>query len=956
MGTRIKNLIILLSVIQAFAACTFENGVAGGSASDNMRTLSVFLSNGADGGTKSLSNGIADDLAIHDACVFVFDGEGEHIISRYAGTEDAGALQNLCKVEGGKSYSVYVIANIGDITSSISEGCSTFDKSSMESWRYTLSNYEDLAIDGYLPMSGKSECYIADEEYQCVVSLSNLAGKVRLTLSKNLEEGYTATINSVKLKNAARYVYPFRDQSCVQSESDVFDESDYADITEVAAINIGNAVSFYALENRQGQSGSGNVGNGMSSYLELQATITNGEKSATPTYRWWVGDISDGVRTFDLIRGTEYILEIALNGEGFEEGDERVEDKDWQYSVVDIIVTPSYSRLYLGSTATFTAEVLPSELEPWQKEVTWSVSNPSIISIISQDGNSCTIRAKSIGTAYLIATSTIDATINASAEIEVFEDVITWGPLEYTAEADDIPASGGSSSATFHVTQKKYVNGIATDTIEVGTYYGSEVTADNLGTTETNWRIVGSSEYDEPIYFNGVWLETLSCDIWQKPNKKTHHENSINSYEIELEGNPTDYPAEGATGDISASGVKYSQTESWDTFTATGDELHNHTIGSPENDGTFEPIVSCNVSWAEIAGDRIIVSATSSSSSRFGIVTASAPASISGSYSGESVYEVITQEGMSLPEYSEVRLVSADASDIPASGGNESATFYLAQDILINGAVVETISWSESGNAVRGSDLGTPLTPRTKMGESSISGSKNGKSYSFSKDIFQEENKIESTTTAQINKNYQIQVIIGRTNFPAEGGSTSITRVSGNLYGTPVTTTSYSSGSSQTTTGAEQMVGTFSPDISIEGAGFSLFGTTVTAARNSSTNPGYATLYADPSPETAGYSGSPVEITLMQEGAEPEPQVLEITRFGTWHITSSQPAFGTGYWNVTVDYDWDTGYPELDTYLSRTYGAGSQLQQSWDEHNPYDTYIIYAEILGVERAIGALNN
>lgn len=169
-------------------------------------------------------------------------------------------------------------------------------------------------------------------------------------------------------------------------------------------------------------------------------------------------------------------------------------------------------------------------------------------------------------------------------------------------------------------------------------------------------------------------------------------------------------------------------------------------------------------------------------------------------------------------------------ADIPASGGTAvTPTYTYSQLWGWNGKTNDggTISsgasvvWSEN---ISGSNLGTTAKARTKLGSRTLTVTLNGKSGSASIDIYQAENKITNTSQGT----WVVSIFANPSTFTEQGGTSQIS-----ASARASRTNHWSSGA---TNAASDATGT--PTLSIPTAvtGFSLSGTTLTVAENTTAN------------------------------------------------------------------------------------------------------------------------
>lgn len=169
-------------------------------------------------------------------------------------------------------------------------------------------------------------------------------------------------------------------------------------------------------------------------------------------------------------------------------------------------------------------------------------------------------------------------------------------------------------------------------------------------------------------------------------------------------------------------------------------------------------------------------------------------------------------------------------ADIPASGGTAvTPTYTYSQLWGWNGKTndggtissVASVVWSEN---ISGSNLGTTAKARTKLGSRTLTVTLNGKSGSASIDIYQAENKITNTSQGT----WVVSISANPSTFTEQGGTSQIS-----ASARASRTNHWSSGA---TNAASDATGT--PTLSIPTAvtGFSLSGTTLTVAENTTAN------------------------------------------------------------------------------------------------------------------------
>lgn len=169
-------------------------------------------------------------------------------------------------------------------------------------------------------------------------------------------------------------------------------------------------------------------------------------------------------------------------------------------------------------------------------------------------------------------------------------------------------------------------------------------------------------------------------------------------------------------------------------------------------------------------------------------------------------------------------------ADIPASGGTAVTPTYTYSQLwgwngkTNDGSTISSgasVVWSEN---ISGSNLGTTAKARTKLGSRTLTVTLNGKSGSASIDIYQAENKITNTSQGT----WVVSISANPSTFTEQGGTSQIS-----ASARASRTNHWSSGA---TNAASDATGTPTLSIPTEVTGFSLSGTTLTVAENTTAN------------------------------------------------------------------------------------------------------------------------
>lgn len=169
-------------------------------------------------------------------------------------------------------------------------------------------------------------------------------------------------------------------------------------------------------------------------------------------------------------------------------------------------------------------------------------------------------------------------------------------------------------------------------------------------------------------------------------------------------------------------------------------------------------------------------------------------------------------------------------ADIPASGGTAATPTYTYSQLwgwngkTNDGGTISSgasVVWSEN---ISGSNLGTTAKARTKLGSRTLTVTLNGKSGNASIDIYQAENKITNVTQGT----WVVSISANPSTFTEQGGTSQIS-----ASARASRTNHWSSGA---TNAASDATGTPTLSIPTASTGFSLSGTTLTVAENTTAN------------------------------------------------------------------------------------------------------------------------
>lgn len=197
--------------------------------------------------------------------------------------------------------------------------------------------------------------------------------------------------------------------------------------------------------------------------------------------------------------------------------------------------------------------------------------------------------------------------------------------------------------------------------------------------------------------------------------------------------------------------------------------------------------------------------------------------------SGKKVTVTFTQAA-GVKTYGTPTVYLGNIADIPASGGTAATPTYTYSQLwgwngkTDDGGTISSgasVVWSEN---ISGSNLGTTAKARTKLGSRTLTVTLNGKSGNASIDIYQAENKITNVTQGT----WVVSISANPSTFTEQGGTSQIS-----ASARASRTNHWSSGA---TSAASDATGTPTLSIPTVVTGFSLSGTTLTVAENTTAN------------------------------------------------------------------------------------------------------------------------
>lgn len=248
--------------------------------------------------------------------------------------------------------------------------------------------------------------------------------------------------------------------------------------------------------------------------------------------------------------------------------------------------------------------------------------------------------------------------------------------------------------------------------------------------------------------------------------------------------------------------------------------INGKAVGSPVNVDYSRPSLP---SWLSVESGYYEALENKSESSR------SYTDTLIQAESGKKLTPVLSQAA-GVKTYGTPTVYLGSIADIPASGGTAATPTYTYSQLwgwngkTNDGGTISSgasVVWSEN---ISGSNLGTTAKARTKLGSRTLTVTLKGKSGNASIDIYQAENKITNVTQGT----WVVSISANPSTFTEQGGTSQIS-----ASARAPRTNHWSSGA---TNAASDAIGTPTLSIPTASTGFSLSGTTLTVAENTTAN------------------------------------------------------------------------------------------------------------------------
>ena len=252
----------------------------------------------------------AQEDAVSEICVFQFENATNTL--KYSGHISLGTgtlTTDISLATGMGACTVYVLANVGDLTSRVAYGSS-------------LTDFKKLAAEvtsgkgtgDNLPMCGSNDNFDSNTANTLAVSLTRSVAKVSLNLT--LPNGPDVfTVSAIKLMNVAKKLYYVESTAPATS----------AELTDYTSDN-SNTITWYIPENKAGTTSLSDWKDRYEGNAPTTATYILIEGSYTPqngtardvAYAIYLGD--NDPADFNVARNTKYTVNASIRGTNLDDG------------------------------------------------------------------------------------------------------------------------------------------------------------------------------------------------------------------------------------------------------------------------------------------------------------------------------------------------------------------------------------------------------------------------------------------------------------------------------------------------------------------------------------------------------------------------------------------------------------------------------------------------------------
>ena len=294
--------------------------------SDKNEALNVVMGLSGKSITNTRSSTGIDESVINEVCVFQFDGTvstSTLVAKEYYSSPNTANLETTL-IESSSDQTVYVVANVGDITGNYTIGTTTI--ADFQTSTLSFATEASVTSGTDLPMIGTYTDATMPGLY--AVSLTRMVAKLGFTCNVNLTNTSDAfTLTSVRLYSIAN-VAQMNTPTGTYPANSTTDASKYTNYT-AESYTAGNTLTWYIPENLRGtvstitteQDKNKTNAPDYSTYIEVEGIYTpSGETAEYVIYRIYPG--ANMTTNFDISRNTYYSISMTIKG--INEADSRV--------------------------------------------------------------------------------------------------------------------------------------------------------------------------------------------------------------------------------------------------------------------------------------------------------------------------------------------------------------------------------------------------------------------------------------------------------------------------------------------------------------------------------------------------------------------------------------------------------------------------------------------------------
>ena len=255
----------------------------------------------------------AQENAVNEICVFQFDNATNTLkYSGYIALGTGTLTTDLSLATGMGTCTVYVLANVGDLTSKVAYGSSLADFKKL-----TAEVTSGKGTGDNLPMCGSNNNFDSNTANTLAISLTRSVAKVSLNLTTP-NAGDLFAVSAIKLMNVAKKLYYVESAATAPSAP--------AELTDYTSNN-SNTITWYIPENKAGSNSltdwkdryEGNAP-ATATYILIEGSYTpKGGTARDVSYAIYLG-AGNNPADFNVVRNTKYTVNATIKGTNLNDG------------------------------------------------------------------------------------------------------------------------------------------------------------------------------------------------------------------------------------------------------------------------------------------------------------------------------------------------------------------------------------------------------------------------------------------------------------------------------------------------------------------------------------------------------------------------------------------------------------------------------------------------------------